>query len=524
VNAATGGGMTDADRLWQGILDAPDDDDLRLVYADWLEDHGEAERGVFIRSQVELAKRDLADPRYPEVLARSRRAATFATAPAVPWRDHIPGAAVAFRRGTIDRVTIEPAEYLKHPARTWASTPLREAVFRQHREEEALVLARRPELSALRFLGLDSWRINAARALLTSRSRPARLRGLYLGSIFLSEEDDSDALAELGDALDLPDLEGLNWRHADPENWAMFVLGLRQPLRRLAVETYSDPILPDEPDDLAWLVGSRHWPTLRQLAFYHHINSISYSSIYRTPDVPDLAGRLAAPTEDLRVSLRDLSRLAEQPSWGALRTLRLGHTDLTADLAPLADAPQAAGLRQLFLDSPDGPEPENNGPRPDLLASRHLANLRRLRIDGYMLNAELVPALADGSFREGLVRLELTQYGDALSADDLADLLARPWPRLHTLRVPVRDVGALAPLLTTRHLPALTTLIVTRWSEELTEADATQLARARHLPHLSLVVEGSNEWLLASGEGRKVADDIWLLDREVYEHGPYKSA
>ena len=37
------------------IIDAPDDDGPRLVYADWLEEHGETARAEFIRVQCELA-------------------------------------------------------------------------------------------------------------------------------------------------------------------------------------------------------------------------------------------------------------------------------------------------------------------------------------------------------------------------------------------------------------------------------------------------------------------------------------
>lgn len=41
------------------IVDRPDDDHPRLLYADWLEEQGEAERSEFIRVQCELANRDL---------------------------------------------------------------------------------------------------------------------------------------------------------------------------------------------------------------------------------------------------------------------------------------------------------------------------------------------------------------------------------------------------------------------------------------------------------------------------------
>lgn len=53
--------MTDADALLASILDRPDDDLPRLVYADWLDENGEHERSEFIRVGCELASM----PGYP---------------------------------------------------------------------------------------------------------------------------------------------------------------------------------------------------------------------------------------------------------------------------------------------------------------------------------------------------------------------------------------------------------------------------------------------------------------------------
>ncbi len=40
----------------EDITEHPDDDTPRLVYADWLDDHGQPERAEFIRVQCELAR------------------------------------------------------------------------------------------------------------------------------------------------------------------------------------------------------------------------------------------------------------------------------------------------------------------------------------------------------------------------------------------------------------------------------------------------------------------------------------
>lgn len=43
-------------RFLSSICDNPDDDDLRIVYADWLEDQDQSDRAEFIRAQVTLAQ------------------------------------------------------------------------------------------------------------------------------------------------------------------------------------------------------------------------------------------------------------------------------------------------------------------------------------------------------------------------------------------------------------------------------------------------------------------------------------
>src|SRR5215208_1611384 len=67
-----GGGnwpMTDGDALYRAILDAPDDDAPRLVWADWLDEHGEADRAAFVRCQCEWTRLVPGHPRYGELLA-----------------------------------------------------------------------------------------------------------------------------------------------------------------------------------------------------------------------------------------------------------------------------------------------------------------------------------------------------------------------------------------------------------------------------------------------------------------------
>jgi uncharacterized protein (TIGR02996 family) len=56
--------------LLRAILDDPDDDGVRLVYADWLDDRGDATRAEFIRTQIELARLHPGHPGWAELAAR----------------------------------------------------------------------------------------------------------------------------------------------------------------------------------------------------------------------------------------------------------------------------------------------------------------------------------------------------------------------------------------------------------------------------------------------------------------------
>jgi uncharacterized protein (TIGR02996 family) len=60
------------DDLLDAVLAAPDDDGPRLVYADWLEERGDADRAEFIRVQLRLAQ-------SPTLADRAREAALLHT-------------------------------------------------------------------------------------------------------------------------------------------------------------------------------------------------------------------------------------------------------------------------------------------------------------------------------------------------------------------------------------------------------------------------------------------------------------
>jgi uncharacterized protein (TIGR02996 family) len=151
--------MDDGDRLLQAVLDDPDDDGVRLVLADWLDENGQPERAEFIRAQVELAGLpepdrscpDLDDygrsePRWKEGVCQCRgcklrrreaellnlplspQSAAFAWSQPLhrtgvllgrPWPEQ-----VVFRRGFVDAVTMPTQAFLDHAGALFAAQPV----------------------------------------------------------------------------------------------------------------------------------------------------------------------------------------------------------------------------------------------------------------------------------------------------------------------------------------------------------------------------------------------------------------
>jgi uncharacterized protein (TIGR02996 family) len=141
--------MTQGDILLQAILDDPDDDGIRLVYSDWLEEHGEHERAEFLRVQCGLARLEEDDPgrrrllqREAVLLERHRHQwlaplrAVFTPRPslfarlrhllspldtALPFHEEY---GVEFRRGFLEYLSLPASEFLAHAPALFAAAPL----------------------------------------------------------------------------------------------------------------------------------------------------------------------------------------------------------------------------------------------------------------------------------------------------------------------------------------------------------------------------------------------------------------
>src|SRR4051794_20425595 len=110
--------MTDEKALLQYVLANPDDDTARLVYADCLQEAGEATRvarAELIRAQVALAKLPAEAPEAEELAARQN---DLLEQFGDEWRAVLGPWAVqsAFERGMIEAVAGAAATFPRHAA------------------------------------------------------------------------------------------------------------------------------------------------------------------------------------------------------------------------------------------------------------------------------------------------------------------------------------------------------------------------------------------------------------------------
>src|SRR5262245_44030026 len=115
--------MTESDAFVHAIAEDLYDDAPRLVYADWLEEHGDLARAAFIRTQCELEPmRDRYEidraaelHRREEELLRKHRKKWLGKMPK-GWDDWRVGASAEFRRGFVDIVSMPVRTFLQFGA------------------------------------------------------------------------------------------------------------------------------------------------------------------------------------------------------------------------------------------------------------------------------------------------------------------------------------------------------------------------------------------------------------------------
>lgn len=116
--------MSDRDALLAAITAEPDEDTPRLMFADWLQENGEADRGEFVRLQVEAGA---AEPFSPQAREYEAAAQKLLTRHEIAWTAHISERVTGcrFARGFVEHVAVNAATAARDFAALFAAEPIR---------------------------------------------------------------------------------------------------------------------------------------------------------------------------------------------------------------------------------------------------------------------------------------------------------------------------------------------------------------------------------------------------------------
>jgi uncharacterized protein (TIGR02996 family) len=351
------------------ILANPDDDSLRLIFADWLEERGDP-RGEFIRVQIELARQEAAEPfGYPFVLGRlDRQRRQPPSGPLVlreqlllsehgrewragltPWaRRHS-----LFHRGFPSVFDGKAAGWLRGAKRLCQLTPVEE-LWLSDLGNHWTRLARNPCNAQLVGLGL---------------------------------------IRRIGEMAPEP----------SESDFAALAAGHFPRLRRLRL--FAGTLTPA----LLGALGRADWPSLAVFWPSGGLDGAGMEALAR--------GRILGTVEDLSVMHSQLGQrgaeaLAASSTLGRLRILEAGNAALgDQGLAALANCPRLANLRSLQLWSNE----VGDAGALALAASPHLQQLERIELSRNRIGDAGAEALAMSPNLTHVTHLELAdnQFGDA---------------------------------------------------------------------------------------------------------------
>lgn len=139
--------MNDSSFL-EAILEDPEDDTLRLVYADWLEEQGSA-RGEFIRVQCELAENPADEERKRDLVVRE---AELLAEHEEEWNNGLADMVTrcVFVRGFVEHIVLPMTEFAKHAGELFRRAPIRTAMLNCHYSQDSEALANCDALERLR--------------------------------------------------------------------------------------------------------------------------------------------------------------------------------------------------------------------------------------------------------------------------------------------------------------------------------------------------------------------------------------
>jgi uncharacterized protein (TIGR02996 family) len=337
--------MTQEDAFLQDIIANPEDDALRLIYADWLDEQDQSERAEFIRLQIELVRLPLHDPRRKEMAKREKTLLRkHATKWFAPPKGLKVGSQFEVRRGFPFELNISEHGFDALGAELLARWPITR-------------------------VSLKLWDPPDAADNLAACSLLRQVRELDLGSNNLGQDQQYRV-------LESPHLVNLKW------------LGLG----------HND--LKDE--GMRFLAQLPHLAGVRDLDLRHNnITSLGLSELTRSKHHRALTALILSGNQH---TADDVVALLESKNWPALSDLNLWYTSLGDEGVELLAA--SRGLAKLTVLNLNNNSIGDRGVQA-LGASPHAANLRTLALDINRITAASVPALIESPYLKQLTSLTL---------------------------------------------------------------------------------------------------------------------
>jgi uncharacterized protein (TIGR02996 family) len=192
------GTKTEAAALLKAIIDHPDDDTPRLVYADWLQELDDPQRAEYIRVQCQIAREErngFLKPTHP--LCKRERAcgqihrwlSELPTIPGVGWCPEDWLGFCSFRRG-FPSIEVSGRSLARQSHKIWATSPVEAVSLSRVSEADVRALLDCPYLDRIRWLTFDP---GFEPELDTRLLQSPRLAGLRILALSLQVDDEEIA-------------------------------------------------------------------------------------------------------------------------------------------------------------------------------------------------------------------------------------------------------------------------------------------------------------------------------------------
>jgi uncharacterized protein (TIGR02996 family) len=346
--------MSDERALLAAIWEHPHEDTPRLMYADWLEENGQPERGEFIRVQCELAQLDEWDEEKRPTLEKREKKLWKRFEKA--WRAKLRG---ALRGAPFHRGFIAPKERRASAERFCA-------------------------LEASDFAAAPTWdyTIDGPTAGLAELARCANLRRLTRLKFWLSVTPEE--AAEMMSSSHLRTVRALGLGYG--LNWGRNLAALAA---NPATESLAELDVNEGFDDAvaAALASTPAFAKLRTLSTYRHtLTAAGVGALFNSPHLAGLT-ELVLPGWYAEEGARAIAE--SRPHFRLRKLVMYGAPMTDAGVALVADWPGLESVRSLNI----GGRCEVIGPRA-LARSPHARNLRELDLGLSNLSREGALALA----------------------------------------------------------------------------------------------------------------------------------